>query len=125
MKKKNTLSLGDAEMEVLQLVWDLGEASVSQVQDALLKSRKVAYTTVMTTMQNLTRKGFLKFRKDGASYIYRAAQEPKTVRKNMLNHLMTKVFKGSPAALIQTLAENEELSEEERIAIRNLIDTME
>lgn len=80
MRNKSTLSLGDSEMEVLGHVWELKTATVAQVQERILKKRKVAYTTVMTMMQNLAKKGYLQYEKDGMSYVYSAAIEPGQVQ---------------------------------------------
>lgn len=123
--KKSLTPLGESEMEILHHVWDLGEATVNDVKDRITVNRKVAYTTVMTIMKNLADKGYLKFRKDGATYVYTAAQAPEKVQSSLIGKLVDKVFKGSPSALIQTLVQNEHLSEEERTEIKKLIDKLE
>ncbi len=123
--KKSLTPLGETEMEILHHVWELGEATVADVQERILSDRKVAYTTVMTIMKNLNDKGYLKYRKDGVTYVYSAAQEPESVQFNLIGKLIEKVFKGSPTALVQTLVKNENLSEEERAQIKKLIDGME
>jgi predicted transcriptional regulator len=125
MARKPTLMLGDSEMEALTHVWELKEATVAQVHERILSERKVAYTTVMTVMQNLTKKGYLNFRKDGATYIYTAAKDPSKVRMDFLGHLINKVFKGSPAAMMQTLVQSEDISETEKDEIRSMIDSMD
>ena len=123
--KKSLTPLGETEMEILHHVWELKEATVAEVQERILTERKVAYTTVMTIMKNLNDKGYLKYRKDGVTYVYSAAQEPENVQFNLIGKLIDKVFKGSPSALVQTLVKNESLSEEEREEIKKLIDGME
>jgi predicted transcriptional regulator len=123
--KNPTLAIGDSEMEVLQHVWELRQATVAQVHERILRNRKVAYTTVMTMMQNLAKKGYLTFEKDGVTYVYSPAIDPSKVRQDLLTHLMHKVFKGSPAALMQTLVEHESISDEERESIKSIINTLE
>lgn len=123
--KKSLTPLGETEMEILHHVWELKEATVADVQERILAERKVAYTTVMTIMKNLNDKGYLKYRKDGVTYVYSAAQKPEDVQFNLIGKLIDKVFKGSPSALIQTLVKNENLTEEERADIKKLIDGME
>lgn len=122
---KSTFALGDTEMEILNVVWELKTATVSQVHERILSARSVAYTTIMTIMQNLAKKGFLKVNKSGVSYVYQAAIDPADVRKNLLSHLMNKVFRGSPMALVQTLAESESLSDEERAALNDIIQKLD
>ncbi|MCG8373777.1 MAG: BlaI/MecI/CopY family transcriptional regulator, partial [Balneolales bacterium] len=92
-----------------------------------LKKRKVAYTTIMTVMKNLSNKGVLKYRKEGTTYVYSATekQKPEEVIDNILGEIVDKVFKGSPAALIQTLVKKENLSDEEKAEIKKLIDGLE
>lgn len=123
--KKSLTPLGETEMEILHLVWELGEATVADVQERILKTRKVAYTTVMTVMKNLNSKGYLQFRKEGATFVYSAAKKPEDVQFNLINRLVDKVFKGSPSALVQTLVQNEHISDKELADIKKLIEGME
>lgn len=123
--KKSLTPLGETEMEVLHHVWELGEATVKDVRKRILENREVAYTTIMTVMKNLAEKGYLKFRKDGVTYVYSAAQEPESVRSNLIKNLVTKVFKGSPKELIQTLVKSEDLTEKDLTEIKSMIDQME
>ena len=121
------IPLGKTELEVLQIVWELNEATVNDVLDRILKKRKVAYTTIMTVMKNLSDKGVLQFRKDGRTYIYTATQkqDPEKVKSKLLNITLDKVFNGSAAALIQTLVKSENISKNELSEIKKLIDNME
>lgn len=112
-------------MEVLKLVWELGEATVNDVRDRILEERDVAYTTIMTVMKNLADKGYLTYEKDGRTYVYRPARSADEVRHSLLRELMGKVFEGSASALVQTLVQHEELSEQERERIQALIDRMD
>lgn len=123
--RKSLTPLGETEMEVLHHVWELGEASVSDVQQKILENRKVAYTTVMTVMKNLADKKYLKYRKEGLSYIYSAAIQPDEVRYKLVNRLIDKVFQGSPSDLVQTLVQNEKLTDKERSEIIKMIDKLE
>jgi len=126
MKKRKALTpLGETEMEVLHHVWELEEASVAEVRERILKNRNVAYTTIMTVMKNLANKGYLKYRKEGVSYIYSAAIQPDQVRLNLIDRLVDNVFQGSPKDLVQALVKNESLTANEREEIRRMIDTME
>lgn len=123
--KKSLTPLGETEMEVLHHVWELEEATVKQVQARILESRDVAYTTIMTVMKNLADKGYLKYRKDGVTYVYSPAQKPESVQSSLVKDLISKVFKGSPMELVQTLVNSEDLSDEERKEIKDMIDKME
>ncbi|MFP8490295.1 BlaI/MecI/CopY family transcriptional regulator [Gracilimonas sp. Q87] len=123
--RKSLTPLGESEMEILHHVWALGEATVAQVRERILKERKVAYTTVMTIMKNLNDKGFLKYYKDGNTYVYSARIEPEEVQSNLVSGLIDKVFKGSTSDLVQTLVKGENLSDKELKELKDLIDDME
>lgn len=123
--RKSLTPLGETEMEVLHHVWALKRATVADVHERILASRKVAYTTVMTVMRNLSKKGYLRVDKEQTTYVYTPARPADQVQHSLLQGLIDKVFKGSPAALVQTLVKYEMLSEEERRGIKHLIDDLE
>ncbi|MEX1010473.1 MAG: BlaI/MecI/CopY family transcriptional regulator [Balneolaceae bacterium] len=119
--RKSLTPMGETEMEVLNHVWDMGEASVGDVRERVLQKRQVAYTTIMTVMKNLHNKGYLKYRKQGMSYIYSASMRPDEVRFKLLERLLDKVFLGSTGHLVQTLVESEELSGRQMDELRDMI----
>lgn len=122
--KKPLTPLGDSEMEILHIVWEKDEATVSAVHEHILGYRKVAYTTVMTIMKKLADKGILTFRKDGVTYIYRAAQPQEKVKHGLLRQTLSKVFKGSTAEMVQSLVEHEDLSDEEKKQLSEVLKTL-
>ncbi len=79
----------------------------------------------MTVMKKLADKGYLQFEKDGATYVYSAARSAEDVQRSLVDDLVSKVFRGSTLALVQALVGDEDLSDEERREIKNLIDEME
>lgn len=121
MKNRSFAPLGEAEMEALRHVWTFGEATVSDVHERILDDREVAYTTVMSTLAKLARKGYLDRRKEGRAFVYSPGRDPEEVRGSFLKAMIEKVFSGSPVALAQALARQEEVSEEERAEIAKLI----
>lgn len=123
--KKSLTPLGETEMEVLHHVWDLGEATVKDVRKRILEKREVAYTTIMTVMKNLSEKGYLKYRKDGVTYVYSPAQEPESVRSSLIGDLLKKVFKGSPKEMVQALVNSDDLTADDLSEIKKMIDQME
>lgn len=121
-KRRRSLSpLGETEMEVLQHVWDLERATVADVHERVLRDRKVAYTTVMTVLKKLADKGFLSVDDSEQTYVYAAARPAHEVRESLVDDLVEKVFRGSPAALVQALVRREELSDEDRDEIMRLV----
>ncbi len=126
MRKRPSLApLGESELELLHLVWEMGPATVSEIHQRILDDRKVAYTTVMSALRKLADKGFLDFSQDGNAYVYRAARDPHEVKHSLLSSILDKVFKGSPVDLVESLVKHESLSEEELGDIREMIEKME
>ncbi len=121
MRRKTLSRLGETEMEVLQHVWASGEASVADVHSRILRDRAVAYTTVMTVMKKLARKGFLHCDSSGSRYLYKPARPPAQVREELLQDLLDQVFQGSASALLQTLVHGERISPEERAEFQDLL----
>ena len=125
MKSRSLTQLGETEMEVLHHVWDLRKATVADVHARILLERPIAYTTVMTVMKNLAEKGYLDFEKAGNAYEYFPSRGAEEVRHSLVQTLIEKVFKGSPAALVQTLVKYENLSDVDRQEIIDMIKRME
>ena len=125
MKRSSLGPLGEAEMEVLQHVWEHGQVTVAEIHEQISQKRKVAYTTIMTIMRKLADKGFLQYEKQGSAYLYQAARSPGEVKHSLLTGILRKVFRGSPVELVESLVTYEILSEAERAEIRDLLETME
>lgn len=123
--RKSISPLGDTELEILHHVWEMGEATVAEVQERIMQERKVAYTTVMTIMRNLNKKGYLDFEKKGVTYHYRPAQSADTVKQNLVSTFVNKVFKGNAGALVQNLVEAENISSQDRKQIEDIIRKMD
>ncbi len=121
MRRRTLSRLGETEMEVLRHVWALGEASVADVHSTILKDRAVAYTTVMTVMRKLARKGFLHCDGTGSRYLYTPARAPTQVRQELVQDLLDQVFQGSASALVQTLVRSEQIPPGERAEIQELL----
>jgi predicted transcriptional regulator len=106
----------DRELEIMRVVWKLGEASARQIQENLSGERH--YNSVMTIIRVLERKNQLTHREEGRAHIYRAAVNPEKARTRVLKHLIQNVFGGSAASLVLNLVETGDLTFEELDAIR-------
>ena len=87
------------ELECLKALWLLGEGSVRDVRNAVLPHRALAYTTVMTLMDRLTRRGCVQRRKRGRTFLYSAVLTQDEVRRAALRDLVDAHFEGSSNAL--------------------------
>jgi BlaI family transcriptional regulator, penicillinase repressor len=116
MPRQPSLTFTDRELEIMRVVWKLGEASARQIQENLPGDRH--YNSVMTIIRVLERKNHLVHREEGRAHIYRAALSPGKARTRVLKHLIKHVFGGSAASLVLNLVETGDLTFEELDAIR-------
>ena len=106
----------------MKAVWARGTATVRDVYEALLEKRKVAYTTVMTMMNVLERKGHLRRKAEGRSFVYRPTRPQRQVVGSMVRDFVERVFGGSAAPLLAHLVEEETLTPEELDALARRIE---
>lgn len=97
----------------MKVVWSRGHATVRDVYEALLEERKIAYTTVMTMMNVLERKGHLRKKAEGRSFDYRPTRPQRQVVGSMVREFVERVFGGSAGPLLALLVDEERLSAEE------------
>lgn len=97
----------------MKIVWERGSSTVREVYEALLGERRVAYTTVMTMMNVLERKGHLRKEADGRSYRYHAVRPRGQVVGGMVREFVDRVFGGSAAPLLVHLVEDRRVTAEE------------
>jgi predicted transcriptional regulator len=116
---KSTLT--GQELEIMKEVWRLESATVRQVYEALLERRRIAYTTVMTMLNILEHKGFLKKRQEERAYVYSPAQPQKQVVGSMVREFVNRVFNGSAEPLLLHLVEDQHLTEKDLEEIRKSI----
>lgn len=104
-------SLGDRELDVMAVLWEIGSGTVQEVKDKL--SAPLAYTTVLTIMRNLENKKFVTREEEGRAHRYFPRVQQKTAQKNALSRLMSELFHGSPSALLAHLVDNHDVSSDE------------
>ena len=105
----------------MKIVWRRGTATVRDVYEALLESRRIAYTTVMTMMNILEGKGYLKKDKQDRAYVYRPAKPERAVISGMVREFVNRVFDGAASPLLVHLVNDSRLSEKERRELLKLI----
>jgi predicted transcriptional regulator len=113
--------LTEVELELMNIVWKLGEASVSDVIDNLPTARKLAYTSVSTMLRILEGKGVLSTRKEGRGHVYLPRIAKEEYEAKTLRHVVDKVFDGAPSSLVRRLLQEEGLSAQELQSIQELL----
>jgi BlaI family penicillinase repressor len=111
--------LGDRELDVMGVLWDLGSGTVSEVRDKL--PADLAYTTVLTILRNLEAKGFVDHSAEGKAHRYVPKVARRAARRSALAKIVTKLFHGSPEQLVAQLVEDEELSAADLKRLRALL----
>jgi BlaI family penicillinase repressor len=104
-------SLGDRELDVMGVLWEIGSGTVAEVREHL--SASLAYTTVLTILRNLEAKGFLRREEEGKAHRYFPRIARQAARRGALDRLIDKLFHGSPEQLLAHLVEARHVSPEE------------
>ena len=102
--KHSLLDLAPLELACMNTLWPLGEATVREIRDGLAAHRARAYTTIMTIMDRLARKGVVERRKAGRAYVYRPRLTAEEARAQALTQVVESFFGGSKEALLLHLA---------------------
>ena len=120
--KRRASVLGPQELQIMKVVWERGRVTVRDVYQTLLERRQVAYTTVMTMMNILEQKGFLKKSAgDDRAYLYEPAKSRKSVMRAMVNEFVERVFGGSANPLMLHLIEDEHVTRKDLDDLRKLV----
>lgn len=125
MGKSDSSPLTDAQREIMEVVWQRGEVTVSEVRDALAPRRDVARNTVQTMMVRLEERGWLKHREAGRTFYYAAARARASSLGAKVSQMIDRFFAGSPEEMVTALIEYRGLSEEEGQRIRQMIEQAE
>jgi BlaI family penicillinase repressor len=120
-KINSEIRLGKLELQIMNVVWDRGKATVHDVKNALSR-RKPAYSTILTMMRKLEAKGYLEHEVDGRTYVYRPLISQQAVRQGVLGDLVERLFEGSTSLLLTSLVEQNRISKNELRQIRKLIE---
>jgi BlaI family transcriptional regulator, penicillinase repressor len=121
-----TLRTTDSELEILEILWETGSATVRQVNQNLeQKGRIVGYTTTLKMMQIMTDKGMLSRTMDARTHIYTAVIQAGAARNALIDRIANAAFGGSAMKMVLQALGNHRATPEELQEIRALIDTME
>jgi BlaI family penicillinase repressor len=120
MRPKTVLLTGP-QIEIMKVVWRLGEATVRDVYEDLRIHRPIAYTTVMTMMKNMESKGHLRKRLEGRAFVYTATVPQGRMVRRIVGDFIDRVFNGSTEPLLAHLVEERRLSEKDLEEISRMI----
>lgn len=122
-KRKHQLpQLSPAQREIMEIIWQLDEVSVSDVRAKLSETRPVARNTVRTLLERMEEKGWLTHREQDRTYHYRATQPRRATVGEKVIEVVEQLCDGSPEALVAALLDYRGLSKPELQRIRRLLD---
>jgi predicted transcriptional regulator len=106
----------------MEVLWEKGAGTVSDVVEALPTNVPLAYSTVLTTLRILENKGYLTHKQEGRAYVYRPLVGRDQARQSAVSHLVRRFFNGSRDRLMLTLLEDKGIEERELKRLRRLIE---
>jgi predicted transcriptional regulator len=120
--RKKTAGLTDAELRLMEVLWEKGRATVSGVVEGLPKNVPLAYSTVLTTLRILENKGYIRHTKEGRAFVYRPVMGRAQARERAVTHLLRRFFEGSPEVLVLNLIESKKIDAKELARLRKRIE---
>ncbi|MDR6564397.1 MULTISPECIES: BlaI/MecI/CopY family transcriptional regulator [Arcicella] len=114
-----------SELEILQVLWEIGPATVRAVNDELVKQKDVNYATTLKFMQLMAEKGMLIRDESQMKHIYRVAEEEQKTKSYLLEKFVDSMYKGSASKLVLQLLGNKKNSQQELQEIKDIIKKLE
>ena len=124
MATTKTIKPTESELEILQILWKKGNASVREVHEELLVTKEAGYTTTLKLMQIMHEKGLVKRDDSIKTHIYQAAVSKEKTQKHLLNKMIDSLFGGSPGELVMQALGNHKASAEELEEIQKMLDNL-
>jgi predicted transcriptional regulator len=118
-------ALSKSEMEVARVLWQLGQATVREVYEALPPERGIDFTTVQTYLRRLEQKGYVNGRLEGRTRVFSPRVKARTVIRETIDDLVDRLFGGDALPLMRHLIEEQKISDEELAELRALIERRE
>jgi len=115
-------TLTEAELRIMDVLWLKGSGTVQQVLDSITQKPTLAYNSVLTTIRVLERKGYLKHLKDGRAHVYTPLVGKKEATRSEIRHLVSRFFKNSHEQLVLNLLEDQGIGAEEIGRLRQMLD---
>lgn len=117
--------LTELQIAILRILWERGEATVTEVWEAMHRERGLAQTTIATLLSRLERRGVIARRAEQRQYLYRAVVSESDVRESMVGGLTEQMFAGDVTALVNHLLTSHEIAPGDLARLRAMIDAAE
>lgn len=121
MPPRKSATLTEAELRLMDVLWQKGKATVQEVLDSLPAKQPLAYNSVLTTIRILEKKGYVGHIKDGRAYVYTPVVERQDATRSEVRHLISRFFKDSHEMLVLNILEDESIDADELRRLRGLL----
>ena len=122
MAKAVTPKLGKVQLQIMQILWERGEATAREITDALNQTDAVAHSTTQTLLRKMEAKGAVTHTVQDRVFVFRPLSEKADISETAARDLLTRVFGGSVYGLVSHLLKHEAVSGDELQRLRELID---
>lgn len=125
MTKADSPQPTDAELAILQVLWNRGASTVRDVHEVLIENRQTGYTTTLKLMQIMAEKGLVTRDESRRTHVYQALRNQDCTQLQMVQSLLERAFEGSAKKLIMQALSTKKATKDELAEIRELIDSIE
>lgn len=125
MPRRTSETLTEAELRIMQVLWQRESGTVQQILDALPAQPPLAYNTVLTTIRILERKGYVGHDKDGRAHIFRPTIQRDEASRSEIRHLVNRFFRDSHEDLVLNILEDRGIAPAELERLRRMLESSE
>ena len=125
MPPRQSTTLTEAELRIMEVLWAQGPRTVQQVLDSLSARPSLAYNSVLTTVRILERKGYVEHVKDGRAHVYKPRLERKDATRSEIRHLVNRFFRDSHEDLVLNILEDRGLEADELEQLKKILQRSE
>lgn len=122
MARSKSATLTEAELRIMNVLWEKGSATVHEVLQGLPEKPALAYNSVLTIIRILEKKGYLKHMKDKRAHVYTPAIDRKDATRFEVKHLVSRFFGNSDELLVLNILEEKSIDAEELARLRQLLE---
>ena len=122
MPPRKSPTLTEAELRLMEVLWEKGPATVQHVVDHLPEKAPLAYNSVLTTIRILEKKGYVKHAKDGRAHVYTPLVERKEATRSEIRHLVNRFFGNSHELLVLNILEDQSVDAHELDRLRKMLE---
>ena len=121
MPPKRSITLTEAELRLMRVLWERGECAVAEVVAAIAEATPLAYNSVLTTIRVLEKKGYLTHRQEGRAFLYSPCIAQDEASRSEVRHVLRRFFGDSRESLLLSLLEDDEITPAELKRLRAAI----